>query len=260
MKLLEYIILFFLTTAWASAATLTRADSLFDLRNETFNPGTLIADSANVNQSIALYQNILESETENDIRHQALWKVLQAYYFKGQFTSKERSIRKRIYDRGIQIGQAYLEQFPNSVEVHSWMGILWARWAEEYGIWAAAKKGVAAKIKTHAEKTIELDDAYLDAGGYRLLGMLHFSVPKIPLLLTWPSRDEALSLLQKANRMAPKNLYNKLYLAQVLYAEDQNEKAESLLKDILNANDIVHDIAVDSYLKHEAGHLLDEHS
>ncbi len=235
------------------------ADSLFQLRNKKFDTENLLADTTYINQAISQYKAILEQTPSDSVKHEALWKLLQAFYFKGQFGSKTSSVRKHVYDQGIKLGESYLNKYPNSKELNAWLGIMWARWAEESGIIAAARKGVASKVKKYAEKSIELDSTYLGAGGYRLLGMLNVSVPKIPLFLSWPSKERGLQYLEKAHELAPQNLYNKMYLAEVLYDMGQKERAKALCLDIVNQKEIVHDLAIDAYIKQKAQTFLDEH-
>ena len=59
-------------------------------------------------------------------------------------------------------------------------------------------------------------------------------------------------MLEKANAIAPRNLYNELYLAEVLLDQGEVERATVLLQDIIHADDIRHDIAIDAYLKNQA--------
>lgn len=237
---------------------LAKADSLFALRNTNFDVQQLLADPFYVNQAIRIYKNVVVSTADSQEKAEALWKLLRCYYFKGQFVTDKDDIRQVIYKEGIDLGEQYIKEIPESVESYMWLGINWARWAEVSGIYSAARNDVAGKVKKYAEKTIALDEYYLDAGGYRLLGMLHLSVPYIPFVLTWPSNKEALANLNKAYNIAPDNLYNKMYLAMGLHEEDQDERSKSLLLEIINTKGIVHDLAIDAFIKEEARNYLSE--
>jgi hypothetical protein len=254
----RFFIFFFLIVSNLLNASdrIAQADSLFERRNENFDVERLLADTVYVNNAVRIYKAVLVSPADSLEKGEALWKLLRAYYFKGQFGAEDEDLKQEIYDEGIEIGETYITEIPELVEAYMWLGINWARWAEVSGVLSAAMKGVAGKVKNYAEKTIELDKYYLDAGGYRLLGMLHLSVPSIPLLLTWPSDEVGLDNLEKAYKIAPKNLYNKMYLAMALHSEDQIERSKSLLLEIINSNDIVHDLAIDSFIKNEAENYL----
>jgi tetratricopeptide (TPR) repeat protein len=240
--------------------TLTKADSLFESRNAIFNEAELLADSANINEAISLYQNEFEAGTDSSKRQEILWKLLRAYYFKGNFTTKDINGRKAIYTKGIELGENHIHEFPRSAEIHCWLGILWGYWSEVHSALTAARKGVPGKVKYYAEKTIELDDTCLDGGGYRMLGRLYFKVPKIPLLMNWPSKKKALEYLEKANGIAPENMLNKLYLAEVLFAGNKKERAQGLLREIINTEGIQHGLDVDAWIKDQAKKLMQKYS
>ncbi|MBN1479504.1 hypothetical protein JXA70_04460 [candidate division KSB1 bacterium] len=252
-------LLFFIFSSSRGSSLLSQADSLFQLRDVNFDVEQLLADTTHINHAITIYHEVLENPSDEQQQSEAMWKLLQAFYFKGQFGTADKQRKREIYTHGIMIGEKYAEKLPESVQVYSWLGILWARWAEVYGVFAAARKGVANKVKYYGEKSLEMDPNYLDAGAYRLLGMLHFSVPRIPLILTWPSKKLALEYLEKANDIAPDNLYNKMYLAEVLHDDKQYDRAETLLHDIINTQGIVHDLAIDSFIKQQAREFLARH-
>jgi hypothetical protein len=184
---------------------------------------------------------------------------LQAFFFKGLFTTQDVHVRRKIYSTGIEIGERFLPEFPQSVALHCWLGILWGYWGEVHSMTASARKGVPAKVRYYAEKTISLDSTFLDGGGFRMLGRLNFKVPKIPPFLNWPSKKKALQWLQKANAIGPDNWYNKLYLAEVLLNQNQIEPAVALLHEILQSSGIHHDVAIDAYIKKQARILLEKY-
>jgi len=259
MRIACFLLLCLLSANAFGSTTMATADSLFQLRDKNFNVQRLLADSTHVNAAIQQYHHILKTSQDDECRSEALWKLLQAFYFKGQFCTPDKQLKKKIYDRGLQIGEKYVSQVPQDVAVYSWMGIIWARWAEVFGLLQAARKGVANKVKYYGEQTLAMDPNYLDAGAYRLLGMLNFSVPKIPFILPWPSKEQGLVYLEKANKIAPNNLYNKMYLAEVLYETGKKSRARSLLIDITEQKEIIHDLAIDSFIKHQAKEFLEKH-
>jgi tetratricopeptide (TPR) repeat protein len=145
-----------------------------------------------------------------------------------------------------------LEVYPESPGVNLWSAVLWGSWAEVYGKTKAAKKGVAGKIRKLCEKVIELDSTFNDAGGYRVLGRLHFKSPRIPLILGWPSKKKAVEYLQKADRIAPGNLFTKLYLAEALYKRKEKDRAVELIEEILDAEEASVGVVETAYIKEEA--------
>ncbi len=247
----------FLAFPLAAATPLSRADSLFEQRNKNFNKEKILADSSTINKAIHWYRQAV-NENSGEQKYEAVWKLLRAFYFKATFTTDDKEYRQRLYHRAIDFGEKVVDEYPKGVELHCWLGILWGYLGEVQGLLTSARQGVAGKVKYHAEKTIELDADYLDAGGYRMLGLLHRKVPKIPLVLTWPSKKKALSYLERAYKMAPDNLFNKLYLAQALAEQDQQERSKRLLKEIVETEDVAHGLAADTMIKHQAKKLLEE--
>ena len=231
------------------------ADDFYRQRGTGFNKETLLADNNNIDKAIALYKKAIET-TSGSQKQEAIWKLLRAYYFKGYFATRDSETKKKIYDLGKDIGSVGLKEFSESVGIHLWVAIIWGVWGEEYGILQAAIKGVAKKIRYHCEKVIDLDEYFDESAGYRIFGRLHYKAPKIPFILGWPSNDEAVKLLEKAHRIAPQNLFTKLYLAEALYKKGQKERAIGLMKQILKTDRIVEGVAEDAVIKDEVATTL----
>ncbi len=233
------------------------ADSLYEKRGQVFDQDKLLADSTNINQTIKLYKQFIETASGAE-KEEAIWKLMRAYYFKGKYTTDESEMKKKIYDLGKDLGKLGLEEFPESVGINLFSAIVWGVWGEEYGVFKAAKEGVAGKIKGHCEKVVELDPNFDEAGGYRVLGRVYFKAPKIPLILGWPSKKKAVEILEKSYEIAPHNLNTRQFLAEALYSQKQKERAIQLMKEILAEENIVEGIAEDAVIKHEVEATLAE--
>jgi hypothetical protein len=98
----------------------------------------------------------------------------------------------------------------------------------------AGAAGVATKIRRHAERVIELDPAFADGGGHRLLGRLHTATPKIPLFTGWIDRELGVELLETACRTSSADPRNLLFLAEALlrFRPAERERALRLLEDV----------------------------
>lgn len=70
------------------------------------------------------------------------------------------------------------DEFPSNGAIAYWYAANYARWADLIDITEAAQEGVIDEIKKLAEKAIELDKKYNQAGALRLLGGMHLEVPK----------------------------------------------------------------------------------
>ena len=253
MKKMVLILLVGLAAIEARADMFSEGDSLFAQRAKGFQPETGLVDSSMINQAIKAYQNALSlaDSSKEDI----ICDLLNCYYYKGNFTTDDRELKKRFFQEGIKLGRKSLKKYPNSPGIHFWMGILWGYWSEQVGLLTAGRKGVAGKIRQHAEALIRIDDTFADGGAYRTLGRVNFKAPKIPIILNWPSKEKAMVYLEKAYTINPDNLYTKQYYAEAIYSIEP-EKAIKMVQAILRVNHVVHGIAEDAYIKKEARQFL----
>ncbi len=255
--LFTFIVLFSFFVNAFTQNLLEEADELWEQRGANFNSETLLADSANIDKAITLYKKYLTAAT-GDEKEEATWKLIRAYYFKGGYTTNDSELKKEIFDKGKDLGNQAVEEFPESAGINLFLAIVWGVWGEEYGILQAAKNGVAGKIKKYCEKAIEIDPNFDEAGGYRVLGRVYFKAPKIWPILRWPSKEKAVEILKKAHELAPHNLITKQFLAEALHAEDQKDEAIKLLKEVLAHEGVAEGIAEDAVTKDEVKSLLAE--
>lgn len=257
MLILAFGLILLLSLNLAAQSLIQKADEFYEKRGDVFDSEKLIADSKNIDQAIKLYKEIIDKATGPE-KEEAIWKLMRAYYFQGKYTTNDSENKKKIYDLGKELGKVGLEEFPNSAGINLFSAIVWGVWGEEYGIFKAAKEGVAGKIKDLCEKVNEIDPAFDEAGGNRVLGRVYFKAPKIPLILGWPSKKKAVEILEESYKIAPDNLNTKQFLAEALYSQDQKERAIQLMKEILAVQDTVEGIAEDAVIKHEAKAMLAE--
>ncbi len=235
---------------------MAKADSLFERRSAIFDANRILADKAIVDQSISLYKKILDTSTDTKVKQEAAWKILQAYFFKALFTTVDDKEKVKIFSEGVSIGEKSVNEFPQSVAVNCWFGIVLGYKGEFDSKINSAKDGVPGRVRQIAEKVIALDENYLDAGGYRMYGRLHYIVPSIPLVMSWPSKRKSVEYLEKAYAIAPDNLFNELYLAEALLDQKQTERAVRILESIVETRGIRHDRALDTFIKRQAETLL----
>jgi hypothetical protein len=181
------------------------------------------------------------------------WRLMRALYFKGEHTTADPSERKLLFDEGRKAGEEALElvrkaaarsgrppanaspvalvpfvkEMPDVVPAFLWAGVDWGKWALVFGKMAAVRQGAAAKIRDYAQAVVLLYPGYEDGGGYRVLGRLHHQTPRVPLLTGWASRSEALKNLRLAVEKGPKNLINRLYLAEATWDYEPGRRAEA---------------------------------
>ena len=193
-----------------------------------------IEDRANpmqIEMAITYFENVLSYETN---KKEAALYLLKSYYFKGKFAEEDRALKKKILKKGKDFGLGLIEEFPNSIECRYWYLVNLGSWAEEYGIFAAAKEGVADQMKYHSEKIISLNPEYENGAGYLLLGAVHYKAPYIPFILSWPNNKEAIKYLQLAHNTGNVEIAQMVYLSQALHKGKRKDEAIILIDKAMN--------------------------
>lgn len=202
-----------------------------------------------IGEAVVAYEEALAARPDNlEVRV----KLLAALYFQCEFTMSEASEQHAVFERALEIateGMAQLERGlayadaseenrarlvkylgnqPEAAGIYFWSAVYWGLWSRHAGTFAAAKKGVANKIRDYSEVVIALDATYENAGGHRVLGRLHTKAPRIPLITGWVDRDVAISELEKALEKAPSDLRAHLFLADALLKFDADRRDEAM--------------------------------
>lgn len=214
------------------------------------------ADPTNINKAIEAFQQSLDQDIKAE---QSAAYLLKSYYFKGMFTGLTEDQQQEIYDEGRTLGETLMERFPDSVPIKFWYGANIGRWADVHGFVKAATSGIAKKLRRISEDIIEIDPQYQGGGGYRILAQVHFHSPSIPLVMSWPSKEKALELIEKAMEIAPDYPPNRMLYAQILLEFDSMDKAKEQLLYILDMEPRATHIIEDRYIKHRSRQLLKEH-
>ena len=184
-----------------------------------------------INQAIKYFSNeIQKPEFEKD----AALFLLKSYYYKAEYAIHAKDDKKKIFNIGKELGEKYIDKYPDSPAFRYWYLVNLGSWAQVYGILTAAREGVADIMKMHSKKIIELNPEYQNGGGYFMLGAVHFKSPYIPFLLPWPDNNEAIKYLLLALDTGEATLTQKVYLAKALKKDKQLNKAKILLLEVIN--------------------------
>lgn len=201
-------------------------------------------------EAIAGYEDAVAADP-GDL--EARWKILRALYFQGEHVVRGDDARQEVFDRGRQAGEAALDRLaasvggrealdelapaaraarlarvPEAAAIHFWAAVHWGLWGDAFGRLAAARQGVAGKIRDYAETALALDETYETGGPHRVLGRLHALAPRIPFFTGWIDRDRAIAELERALELAPTDPLNRLYLAEALLEHAPERSAEAL--------------------------------
>jgi len=207
-----------------------KGDTLFSIRGKVHKGSW--ASVTNISMALKAY---LQAYDEKDPDPALTAKIMDAEYFYATYAEKSPGKEKEALSKALDIGRKTLDKYPDDVAVNYWMAGCWGRWGEVNGIMASARNGVADKVKMYAEKTIKLDPAYAEGGGYRTLGRLHYKAPWIPFILSWPSKKESVRYLQMAVKDAPQNTTNRLFYGESLAKVGKTNEALKHLNFVADA-------------------------
>ena len=179
-------------------------------------------------------------------------RLLRALYYQGRFASDEDEAGA-VYRRGRELAEEGLVLLaaqlgrdqpldpadpdgvaralagrPESAALFFWAAAHWGLSGEQAGALAAARQGVARKVREHSTLAARIDEGYEAGGGHRILGRLHTEAPRIPLVTGWVDRELAVAALERAVELAPEEPLNRLYLADALLRFRPRRRAEAL--------------------------------
>jgi len=213
------------------------------------------ASTEPIKKALAAY---IKAYDEGDRSPELAARILKATYFYATYAEKDVNEQKKALQRAIDIGEAVAEKNPGSVALSYQLGGCWGRWGEANGIIASARKGVADRVKTFAEQTVSLDPEYAEGGGFRTLGRLHYKAPYIPLVLSWPDKNESIRQLAMAVKAGPDNLTNHFFYAESLYDRGFYAEALEQVDMVIHAKPDPSKIVEDMRDKKEAGELKEK--
>ncbi|WKK75853.2 tetratricopeptide repeat protein [Marivirga salinae] len=219
-----FISILFFSNTLLSQSNLEKAEQFFEKRSEIVEDGK--ANSENIDKAIEYYK-LSNQEPEKTVG------LLKSWEYKASWTNVSQEEQKELYNKAIELAKNKSADYPENSAIAYWHAANYARWADLIDITRAAEEGVLNEIKELSEKAIKLDENYNQAGALRLLGGLHLEAPNIPLIITWPSNDEAYRLLKKAYEIAPQHPANVYLYAKVLHELEKDEKAKEILNDLI---------------------------
>jgi tetratricopeptide (TPR) repeat protein len=235
-----------------------------------------------IGQALSAYEAALESSPDTIAIRE---RLLRALYFQGQFATDPGPTRRAIFQRGRDLAEegvarlaaeigldspfdlrppdrvaAALADHPESVALYFWAAAHWGLWGETSGAFAAARQGVAHKVRDYAEIVTRIDERYETGGGHRILGRLYTEAPRIPLITGWVDRELALASLERAMALAPGEPLNRLYMADALlrFRPKREDEAIALLEALATGQPRADSILEDEHTLSEARRLLDE--
>jgi tetratricopeptide (TPR) repeat protein len=203
-----------------------------------------VADKGEIDASIELYRKAV-AIAPDDI--ELLAKLMRAMHFRGAYTGAAIEEKKAIFEEGRKLGQDAVDRLEarakaargmsrieslrlvkGTPSLYLWTAGHWGEWALVRGKFAAARSGIAGRLRDLAQTVIDLDPAFEDAAGYRILGRLHSEAPKIPFITGWVSRDKALQYLRRAYATGPRHPVTWYFLAGAILEHEPEKREEAM--------------------------------
>ncbi len=180
-------------------------------------------DLANAKEALAKYQAALAA---GEAAYDANWRLARVEYWIGDHTA-DKTLKKQIFQQGIEHAKKAIELGPDKVEGHFWLGVCYGVYGEAKGVLKSLS--LVKPIKEEMRRVLEIDPAYDRGGADRVLGRVFHEVPGF----AGGSEKKSLEHLLKAVEYGPRVGLNLLYLADTYISLDQIEKARQTLEYIL---------------------------
>lgn len=226
----------------ALAAILAEADAHFARRS--LGAIDEVANKREIDEAIALYRQAL-ALAPADI--EVLAQLMRALHFRGAFTGASLEEKKAIFEEGRKLGQDAVDRLEAQARItrgrsrieslrlvkgapslYLWTAGHWGEWALVRGKFAAARSGIAGRLRDLAQTVIDIDPLFEDAAGYRILGRLHSEAPKIPFITGWVSREKGLQYLRRSHLAGPRHPVTWYFLAEAILDHEPLKRDEAL--------------------------------
>jgi hypothetical protein len=239
-----------------AAEAIARGDAAWEKRAEGAHGGR--AAKAPIAACVADYEEAWKADPAN---LDAAWKLLRALWYQGEYSTANNAERQHVFARGKEVSEqawaqvakkvgaqklasekaadraAALRPLPQAPALLLFSAAHFGLWGDAFGKLAAARQGVATKVRDWAETLILLDEKYDAGAGHRVLGRLHSEAPHIPLVTGWIDHDRSITELEKAVAIGPEEPDNRLHLAKAIleYKPAAKSRALQLLREIVAA-------------------------
>ncbi len=198
-----------------------RADDAIELK----------ANQKKIDELIALLKAELKLKPGS---HDLARYLLLSLNFKGRFAVESKADKIKVYQEAIGLGEYYVAKFPASGPIRFELITSVGLDADLKGLMKNALNGVVEKMKFHAEKLILIDSMHYSGAGWKVLGILNYSVPSIPGILSWPDKETALVLLQKALKYFPNDIASNFYYGEALWNKGDKTLAKGFFNRLLS--------------------------
>ncbi len=186
---------------------------------------------------------------------EALWEGARAvaYYGWHKMKGSSRGDRADLYRKGEGWARRAAKMQPNKVAGHFYIAALLGMRVRSQSVFH--QMSAAREIRQRAERAVKLDPRFECAGPLRMLGQYYLRLPSA----FGGDNNRALKLLERAAKICPSDLDNRVRLAEALHALDQDARAIKELRYVLDHPPTdPHDREDYKQLRREAQELLED--
>jgi tetratricopeptide (TPR) repeat protein len=169
------------------------------------------------------YKEALKNEPQN---YEALWKAAKTGFYLTEVL-KNKKEKKLIVKESLKYAKEAVKLEPKGVEGHFWLGVLYTKYGELYGVLKSLF--LIRPAKREMKTVLKLDETYELAGAYVVLGRINSQVPG----LFGGSDKKARIFFEKVREIFPKNSLNLLFLAETYWDLKKKELAIKILKELI---------------------------
>jgi tetratricopeptide (TPR) repeat protein len=216
----------------ADAAWAARAERLIDDR----------AAPERIREALEAYRAAIETGPRP---LEARWKLMRALHYTVDFTAVTEEDADRTIREGIRAAELSLNEIAaNDVgspeeraRIYFWSSILWGTRAARVGLLTLVREGAATRMHDYAERALALDPSVDQGGSLRLLSRLHGTLPRVPFVSSWVTREKALPYAEQAFALYPAHPGSRLVLALTILEQAPHRSAEArgLLQSVIDA-------------------------
>lgn len=214
----------------------------------------LLADPQNINKAIVYFIQAYEEAPSAKLAEY----VARSYYFKGTFALEDEIEKQQAFEKGKEFGMEAIKKYPNAPELLYWHAVNYATWGQTLGLIQGLREDVLDSVIIYCNRLIKIAPSTHFGGGHRILGILNYKVPYIPLILSWPDQKESEKHLKAALAYAPSNWANNFFYAEFLYENDRGMEARKYIDVILSSQPRKNYIVEDRWAQIKVQELLDK--
>lgn len=157
--------------------------------------------------------------------YETAWKLARAAEFYGDNYSTNMAMKLGLFTEGKNLSETATNLAPDKVEGHYYLAVCLGLWGEANGIFQSlfAVPGILGE----ATKTIEIDPAYKDAGGYMIRARLYQKAPGGISVGDVKKSQEDYEMVLK---LAPKNRTACRFYAELLLDTGQKARAKEVIE------------------------------